>query len=107
MLAHLLNYKDRKIILRLAHERGTIQYNGTRVSFSDFSAEGQRRRSKYADVKKRLQHLQLKYAMLYPARLWVTVRGQAHFFETAFDVASWLDQYEQDLRRRRPVNNGD
>lgn len=53
-------------------------------------------RSKYADVKKRLQRLQLKYTMLYPARLQVTA-GQAQFFETAPDVAFWLNQHKQDL----------
>lgn len=108
MLARLLNYKDREIILRLARERGAVHYNGTKISFyPDFWAEVQRKRAKFAKVKKCLQRLQVTYAMLHPAKLLVTARGQATFFETATDAAEWLDRNEQDLRRRREVDMGD
>lgn len=33
LLARLLNYRDREIILRLAREKRNMQYNGTQVSF--------------------------------------------------------------------------
>lgn len=98
MLARLLNYKDREIILRLAREKGAVHYNGTKISFyPDFSAEVQRRRAKFAEVKKRLQKIQVTYAMLYPAKLRITARGQSTFFESATEASAWLDRNEQDL----------
>lgn len=106
MLARL--YKDREIILRLARERGVVHYNGTKVSFyPDFSAEVQCKRAKFAEVKKRLQRIQVIYAMQYPAKLRITARGQSTFFESASDAAAWLDRNEQDLRRRREADIGD
>ena len=88
-------------MLRQARERANIQHNGVRVSFyPDFSQEVQRRRAKFLDVKRRLRNLQLPYAMLYPAKLRVVVRGQAQFFESAKEAMSWLDRNEQSLQRR-------
>lgn len=55
MLAYMLNYRDHKIILRLAREKANIQYNGVGVSFyPDFSAEVQHRRTKFQVMKKPL-----------------------------------------------------
>lgn len=62
-------------------ECANIQYNGTRVSFyPDYSSEVQRSRVRFNNVKYRLQFLELPYAMLYPEKLWITARGQTHFF---------------------------
>ena len=101
ILAKLLHYRDREAVLRQARERANIQHNGVRVSFyPDFSQEVQRRRAKFTDVKRRLRNLQLPYAMLYPAKLRVVVRGQAQFFESAKEAMTWLDRNEQSLQRR-------
>lgn len=41
--------------------------------------------------------------MLYPARLGITARGQAHFLEKA-DASAWLDTNENAFRQaRRPA----
>lgn len=80
MLARMLNYRDRKLILCLSREKANIQYNGVKISFyPDFSEEVQSKRAKFQDVKRGLLCLQLPYAMLYPAQLRVTARGQTHF----------------------------
>lgn len=58
ILARLLNYQDREIILRLAREKRNIQYNGTQISFyPDFSAAVQKSRPWFSEIKKRLQKL--------------------------------------------------
>lgn len=80
ILAQMLHYRDREIILRLSREKPNVQLNGARISFyPDFSSDVQKRRARFSEVKKRLQKLQAPYAMMYPARLRITVRGQAHF----------------------------
>lgn len=79
MLARLLNYKDRKIILRLAREIGYVHFNGTKVSFyPDFSAEVQRKKAKFAEVKMRLQKIQVTYAMLFPGQTVHHRQGKGH-----------------------------
>lgn len=102
VLARLLHYRDREAVLRCAREWANVQFKGTRVSFyPDFSAEVQRRRAKFADVKRQLRNLQLPYVMLFPAKLHVTANRQAHFFESAQEATTWLDWNEQALRHRR------
>lgn len=99
MLAKLLHYRDREAVLRCAREQANVKFNGVRMSFyPDFSAEVQRNRAKFSEVKKRLRALQLPYAMLYPAKLRVTAEGHAQFFESAREAAAWLDHNEQALR---------
>lgn len=92
MLARLLNYRDRESVLRLAREKRNIQYNGTRISFyPDFSAAVQKNRSRFSEIKKRLQKLR------------VTLRGQVHFFEHPAEASDWLDANENEFRQaRRP-----
>lgn len=68
--------------------------------YPDFSAEVQRRRTKFTDVKRQLRILQLPYAMLYPAKLRIAVRGHAQFFESAKEASAWLERNEQALQRR-------
>ncbi|XP_066445282.1 uncharacterized protein [Eleutherodactylus coqui] len=70
VLMKLLHFKDRDAILRRAREKGDIRSNGSRISFfPDFSAENQKKRGTFIDVKRRLRDLRIPYAMLYPARL--------------------------------------
>lgn len=64
--------------------------------------EVQAKQGKFSEVKKYLQRLHLQYAMLYPAWLQVTARGQAHCFNTALDVSSWLDANEASLINQQP-----
>ena len=108
MLAKLLHYRDREAVLRCARERGNVTFNGVRVSFyPDFSAEVQRSRARFVEVKKRMRALQLPYAMLYPAKLRVTAEGHAQFFESPREAMAWLDHNEQALRHRRADAGGD
>lgn len=84
MIARLLNYKGKEIVLRQARERRNVQFNGARISFyPDYSAEIQKRRARFSDVKKRLQRLRSTYAMLFPVP----------------EASSWLDANEDILRQ--------
>lgn len=57
-------------ILNKVREMGNIMYNGNRISMCpDFSPELQKRRAKFGEVKRKLQQLKVKYALLYLARL--------------------------------------
>lgn len=93
-IAKFLNFRDRDKILRLARERGNMQYGNTNVAaFPDFSNEVQKQRQQYQEVKRRLRILHLKYSMLYPARLRVEEDGRTHFFNDSKSASEWLDQH--------------
>lgn len=78
-IAKIMNYRDRNAIFRLPREKGSIPlHNGMVVVYPDFSAEVQHRRSQFTEVKRQLRAKNLKYTMLYPARLG---DDRVHFFE--------------------------
>ena len=102
-LFKFLNYKDRDAVLRLARlNPAALKIDNTKVSmFPDFSADLQKQRAKFMDVKRRLRDLDLKYAMLYPARLRLEVHGAVQFFDSPSAAAQWLDREEHSLREAR------
>lgn len=69
--------------------------------FLDFSAEVQKQKAKYIYVKKKLCHLQLLYVMLYSAKLRITARREAHFFDNPQAAYLWPDRNEQHLSNLR------
>lgn len=102
-LFKLLNYKDRDVILRNARLKpAALKVDNAKISlFPDFSADLQKQQAKFTDVKRRLRDLDLKYAMLYPARLRIEVLGSLQFFDSPSAAAQWLDREEQTIRENR------
>lgn len=77
----------------MAREKGNIQLGNNKVAiFPDFSAEIQRRRQGFTEVKRRLRIHNIKYAMLFPARLRVEQDGRAFFFEDPEEAITWLER---------------
>lgn len=99
----MLRYKDRENILALARTKGTIEMNGSKISFfPDFSVEVQKLRAQNDEGKRQLPALQIPYAMLYPTKQPVVVKGETHFFDTPKSAAQWLDRNEKHLPRAHP-----
>ena len=48
--------------------------------------------------------MDIKYMLLYPAKLRVIYKGQSHFFEQPGEVWQWLDMTEQVPRHSLPDN---
>lgn len=108
LLIKLLHFRDRDAILRKACDLADVMLNGSRISFyPDLSAEVQKRRMQFQDVKKRLCALSLSYAMLYPAKLRVVALGATHFFESPKDASSWLDNHEVQIKAQTSATYGD
>lgn len=103
-IAKLLNFKDRDAVLCLARLKGNIPFQSGHVSaFPDFSAEVQKQRARFMEVKRRLRAHHLKYAMLFPARLRVAGDDRAYFFEDPVQASEWLDH--RDAERNRPAQD--
>lgn len=94
-IAKFLNIRDPDAILRLSRVKGNIPLGNKMVAvFPDFSAEVQKRRRTFMEVKRRLRVKNLKYAMLFPARLRVEGGDRVHFFEDRKEAMAWLEQRE-------------
>lgn len=66
-IAKILNYRDCNAILRLTRDHGNTPFPNGRISvFPDFSAEVQKQRSHFVDVKWRLRIHHLKYCCSHP-----------------------------------------
>lgn len=82
---------------------GALVMDNTKMSlFLNYSAEVQKKRAKFTNVKRRLRTLNLQYTMLFPAKLRVVANGEAHFFEKPAAATQWLDREERLLRARTP-----
>jgi len=70
-----------------ARSKGEILYNNQRVMFfPDVSAHLVRQRKVFDSVKKELASPSiptLRYGIIHPAKLLVTVKGRRHIFDTA------------------------
>ena len=95
LLAKLLHYKDRDIILQEARRLGSIKLNNYPVMlFPDYTAAIQQQRASFLGVKRKLRELQYKYALLFPARLKIMLDGKSHFFDSPSEAWSWLELRE-------------
>ncbi|MGH0182718.1 UNVERIFIED_CONTAM: hypothetical protein FKN15_010309 [Acipenser sinensis] len=73
----LLNFRDKERILRLAREIGELYYNGKRIFlFPDFSIELQNKRKEFDRVKRKLNEKEIKYALMYQAKLRVEYKAR-------------------------------
>lgn len=70
VLARLLNFRDRDVILQVARVAPPIKIDNSIVSiYPDYTAAVSEQRRTFMDIKKELRQRKLKYSMLYPAKL--------------------------------------
>ena len=104
IIARLLNFRDRDLILQLFRTKGPFVHGNSTISaYPDFTAEVQRRRATYMMVKRQLRSLDIKYALLFPARLKVIYDSSTHFFSTPEDTWTWL--HAKGLATRMPAED--
>ena len=73
-IVRLLRWSDRQLILGAAAKKKKLSWKGkTFQVFQDLPADIQQRRAEYADIKKKLRGAGLRYGLLFPAMLIVTV----------------------------------
>lgn len=87
VIMKFLNYADKSRVMKAARNKGEILYDNQRIMFfPDVSADLVRRRKVFDSVKKELASLSiptLRYGIIHPAKLLVTVKGRRHIFDTA------------------------
>ena len=59
--------------------------------YPDFTLQVQRQRRDFLEVKRALRQQELRYAMLFPAKLRVVADGKVHFFTDPDGAWQWLE----------------
>ncbi|KAJ1083279.1 hypothetical protein NDU88_003438 [Pleurodeles waltl] len=94
VVAKLLHYRDRDVLLQRARENGHFKVaNGVVTLFPDFTIEVQNKRTSFMAVKRALREegIHYYYSLLFPARLRVISEGQTVFFQTPDEAWGWLE----------------
>lgn len=87
----MLNFRDRDEILWAARKAGELKYqNASLLFFPDYSLETQKLRRSFDQVKVGLWARNIKYSVLFPARLRIQDGETVRFF-TPRDVVAWLE----------------
>lgn len=101
VIIRLHRYQTKDLIIREARKRrGKLQYRGTSVQiFEDYAPEVVEERSKYRKVMAELYNLSLRPALLFPARLQVTLGdGTRKRFSSPEEASVFASSYQQSSR---------
>ena len=89
-------YRDRAAILRAARETENPQFENHKISiYPDYTQKVQDSRKSYLEVKRKLREMDIKYMLLYPAKLRVIHAGKSYFFKHPNEVWNWLDMADK------------
>ncbi|KAK7939614.1 hypothetical protein WMY93_002940 [Mugilogobius chulae] len=85
--------EEKERIQRVAREKGRLEFRGKQLLiFPDYSADLARRRAAFSEVKATLRKQEgVRYGLLYPARLRVSVDGETKVFDTPKSVKDFID----------------
>lgn len=84
----ILHFQDKMKILRLAREKGEL---GAGIHmFPDFSAGLVKKGRQFDAIKKSLRSTDMKYSLLYPAKLRVMVKGKPKAFISPVEAESFF-----------------
>lgn len=83
ILVRFHRYIEKELVLQWAKEHRDVSYKGHNIKFyEDFSASVARKRAAFNNVKSSLYKKGVRFGMLYPARLRVSLNGVDHYFDT-------------------------
>ncbi|KAI4830889.1 hypothetical protein KUCAC02_002490 [Chaenocephalus aceratus] len=102
LILRLHRYQVKDLIVREARKRrGDLRYRGTPVQiYEDFTQEVLEQRAKYRDIMSKLYNLGLRPALLFPARLQITLGSRAKKrFPSPLEAVAITAGYE-----REPAN---
>ncbi|KAJ1209338.1 hypothetical protein NDU88_004716 [Pleurodeles waltl] len=96
ILARLLNYKDRDCVLRADRESDRAVFKNCKISiYPDYTNKVQSSRKGFLEVKAKLCAMNIRYMLLYLARLKVLSGGSSHFLKRPEEVWRWLEMWDK------------
>ena len=95
VIAKVFFFRDRDAILQRARMDGPVAIDNSKVSiFPDYTAGVQARRSSFMEVKREMRQEGIKYALMFPAKLRVTLDDSTHIFFTPAEAWDWWETYK-------------
>ena len=97
IIVRIFNFRDQDVVLQAARVAPSVKYqNSTITFFPDFTLSVQRQRRSFLTLKKALRTHNIRYSMLFPAKVRVEAEGKTHFFTEPDDGWSWLESRDCD-----------
>ncbi|KAJ1198491.1 hypothetical protein NDU88_002332 [Pleurodeles waltl] len=92
IIACFLRHGQVRQLLQLSRRQGPLRLGPleTRLS-ADFSKETADRRRAFLSFRPRLRHLDVKFGLFEPARMWITKNGESRTFYDPEDLKSFLE----------------
>lgn len=91
IIMKFLNFQDQVRVLRAARAKGKVLYRDQEVKFfPDISAELHRQRRRFDGVKQQLRVLNIRFGIIYPAKLRLTINGQVREFENPAEAEKFV-----------------
>ena len=102
IIARIFHFRDRDTILQEARVAPPVTYQNSKIGlFPDFTLQVQRQRRTFTELKKALRGQNIRYAMLFPAKLRVADGTKTYFFLTPEEGWRWLE-----ARKENPKTDG-
>ncbi|KAG9266222.1 LINE-1 type transposase domain-containing protein 1 [Astyanax mexicanus] len=87
-------FQEKERALRWAREHPSTMYQGKKILFfPDMSSSLARRRAAFKGIKAKMYKDGVAFALLYPARLRITIGGKHSFFETPAEAEAFYLQH--------------
>ncbi len=104
MIVRVHHFRVKQHILQRAREKGPLSFRGQPVHiFPDFTTEVASRRASLNNIKQKLRTANIRYGLLFPARLWITFNGGRYSFTAPEDAEKfYMDTIAPALPTREP-----
>lgn len=95
IIVKFLNFQDKVRVMRASRSKGKVIYAGQEIMFfPDLSAELHRRRRGFDQAKQQLRSMNIRYGIVYPAKLRVSSDGQTREFGTPADAEKFIQRLQ-------------
>ncbi|ROI15281.1 LINE-1 retrotransposable element ORF1 protein [Anabarilius grahami] len=91
LIMRFLNSNDKDKVLHIVRAKGKITYDEREVKFfQDIARETHLKRQKYYEVKQQLKAMDIRYGVIFPAKLRITHAGRDSTFESPVEVENFI-----------------
>ncbi|KAJ1100983.1 hypothetical protein NDU88_006058 [Pleurodeles waltl] len=92
IIACFLRHGQVRQLLQMSRMQGPLRLGSLEICLSaDFSKETADRRRAFLSLRPRLRHLDVKFGLFEPARMWLTKNGESRTFYDPEDLKTFLE----------------
>lgn len=104
MIVKVHHFQVKQLILQLAREKAPLMFRGQQIRiFPDFTVDVAKQRAAFSSIKQKLRTAEVKYGLLFPAHLQLTLNGERHIFNTPGAAETF---YQETIAPDRPTRPG-